>query len=482
MTVGEKIQAYRKKLGLSQEELGEKLLVSRQTISLWEKGQTLPTIDNLIKLKDIFNVSVDEILDTEDKRKFNCFDEQNYSKGKYLPLEKYRFGFAKEEVDEVNKEIKKEFIKNVRKFLVFLLLTVMLFITSQGADIFKGIWLGFILIGGLVLFHAYKIQKINIKKNEEQLSLKMYDCEVYSNYFFIKIYKAQELIKELKIYFDAIEKTKDFGNYIIVLSGNDNIIFKKADLINDSVFFRKFQNKVNLKVKKPLPTVLKTLSIILFVASILSIYIALPLTCITLGEKDILLENMWKMFLFTPIPISSIVLGFVLKAKGYKYLKNVIVGFIMTGLLCVFGSFTFIFDDVYSYDDTRIIEVEQITKIDIPEYIKVRTEDYVGSEQSDSEEKTEYITDVFFEQEDVQNFEEMIAENPKWLTNIPSELEGAFSFFSKIYGNDYVLLYNVDTDEYNKLPSETGKYKFINIFYNAEENIMKIVEYNKNIK
>ena len=50
---------------MSQEELGQKLLVSRQTISLWEKDQTVPTIDNLIRLREIFGVSVDEILGFE---------------------------------------------------------------------------------------------------------------------------------------------------------------------------------------------------------------------------------------------------------------------------------------------------------------------------------------------------------------------------------------------------------------------------------
>ena len=50
MTVGEKIQFYRKKIGLSQEELGQKMLVSRQTVSLWEMDKTLPTVDNLIRL------------------------------------------------------------------------------------------------------------------------------------------------------------------------------------------------------------------------------------------------------------------------------------------------------------------------------------------------------------------------------------------------------------------------------------------------
>lgn len=75
MTVGEKIQKYRKDLNLSQEELGQKLLVSRQTISLWEKDQTVPTIDNLMRLSDIFGISVDEILNSENKEQnaeMNC--------------------------------------------------------------------------------------------------------------------------------------------------------------------------------------------------------------------------------------------------------------------------------------------------------------------------------------------------------------------------------------------------------------------------
>ena len=62
MAVSEKIQLYRKKAGLSQEELARMLFVSRQTVSLWETGQTLPTIDNLIRLREIFGVSLDAIL------------------------------------------------------------------------------------------------------------------------------------------------------------------------------------------------------------------------------------------------------------------------------------------------------------------------------------------------------------------------------------------------------------------------------------
>ena len=67
MTIGESIYNHRKKLGLSQEELGEKLFVSRQTVSLWEKDQTVPTVDNLMLLKSVFGISVDDILCAEEK-------------------------------------------------------------------------------------------------------------------------------------------------------------------------------------------------------------------------------------------------------------------------------------------------------------------------------------------------------------------------------------------------------------------------------
>lgn len=62
MSLGENILKLRKLKGLSQEALAEKLLISRQTVSLWEKDQTLPTIENLVRLKDIFNVPIDKIV------------------------------------------------------------------------------------------------------------------------------------------------------------------------------------------------------------------------------------------------------------------------------------------------------------------------------------------------------------------------------------------------------------------------------------
>lgn len=63
MKFNEKLIELRKKAGLSQEELGYKLNVTRQTISKWELGQTTPEMDKLIEISRIFGISVDDLLD-----------------------------------------------------------------------------------------------------------------------------------------------------------------------------------------------------------------------------------------------------------------------------------------------------------------------------------------------------------------------------------------------------------------------------------
>ena len=60
--LNENLKQLRKSKGLSQEELAIRLNVVRQTISKWEKGLSVPDADMLIKIADIFEVSVSELL------------------------------------------------------------------------------------------------------------------------------------------------------------------------------------------------------------------------------------------------------------------------------------------------------------------------------------------------------------------------------------------------------------------------------------
>ncbi len=60
--LSEKIRDLRKKAGLSQEELAEKLDVSRQAVSKWELGAAVPTADKLLEISDLFGVSLDHLM------------------------------------------------------------------------------------------------------------------------------------------------------------------------------------------------------------------------------------------------------------------------------------------------------------------------------------------------------------------------------------------------------------------------------------
>ena len=60
--LGNKLFELRKKSGISQEEFADKLNVSRQAVSKWERGEALPDTDNLISIAKLYNVSLDELV------------------------------------------------------------------------------------------------------------------------------------------------------------------------------------------------------------------------------------------------------------------------------------------------------------------------------------------------------------------------------------------------------------------------------------
>lgn len=67
MEFGKKLASLRKVHHLSQEELGSELDVTRQTISNWELGVSLPNPEQLKRLSKLFQISIDELLDNDTK-------------------------------------------------------------------------------------------------------------------------------------------------------------------------------------------------------------------------------------------------------------------------------------------------------------------------------------------------------------------------------------------------------------------------------
>lgn len=62
MTIADRIQSLRKSKGMSQEELADKVGVSRQSVSKWESEQASPDLDKIVIMSDIFEVTTDYLL------------------------------------------------------------------------------------------------------------------------------------------------------------------------------------------------------------------------------------------------------------------------------------------------------------------------------------------------------------------------------------------------------------------------------------
>lgn len=118
MELGKKIQSLRKELGITQQELAEKLFVSYQAISQWENGNTNPDISILPDLSLALGVSLDELFGLPKKEELEKVDIKNVDKNAiYILVTKGNDIVKKIDVDEkvkIDQPIKIEYIGSVK--------------------------------------------------------------------------------------------------------------------------------------------------------------------------------------------------------------------------------------------------------------------------------------------------------------------------------------------------------------------------------
>lgn len=466
MTVGERIQMHRKQSGMSQEELGQKLHVSRQTISLWEKDQTVPTLDNLVRLREVFNITVDDILGFEEKQRAL----------EPVPNEIYRFNYSREELSEIQRLQRKGLYKKPAIFGAIVSLLIVS-VVWYAPPILIGVLAG--VFYGNIVFAVKNIRAYNKawENSIEKVSQSVYEYKIFEDHINISIYRDNEKVRGSKCRFADIEKIQQLDRWLLLQFGGQMYILQKEGLVeNSSIYLHMYKNPQKIK-ENPASSKWRVWSIVLFIASILSVLGGLFLEAFMSMMNDLFTENMWVFYLMTPIPIASVILGFKLKSKGYKYKKNIAVGIIMTIILCIYGSFTFIFSTIYDDSDTMIIKTEQTVGIDIPQHKQIRTLDLTEGTQTSARGYIYTTSYINFEDNAVQKFKRELDSDERWLSSVPNELIGVISPSYVQSEFDYVLIYNTDTCEFNTLPDNSGTYQFFNVFYDTENNKMKIDVY-----
>ncbi len=332
MNIGENILLQRKKLNMSQEDLGNLIYVSRQTISMWEKGQTVPTLDNLIRLGEVFSVTVDEILYGE--------KEANTESDGTVPNEKYSFQFTAEELKKVY-NINGTLI-NILKVMLPAIIFLLWALNSESVFL-KGLMVGVFLILSASQIKYFRDYKKGIKDIAPKILSTTYNYEVFDDYYNLTLIKDGEIRKQFKFRFEDIQNILELDNFLVLTVDNMIFYIKKSDLKGNSIFYSfSFNNPA--KVTKPgIPFKWSLSSDLLFIASLFSVAFAAFLQGTANESNGLLTENMWLFFTVTPIPVASLIFGIVAKCKGYKFKNNIVIGIILTVLLCIYGCFCFIF-------------------------------------------------------------------------------------------------------------------------------------------
>ncbi len=97
MTLGEKIKAARKNAGLTQEQMAEKLMISRPAITKWESDKGIPDIENLKAISKLLDVSLDYLLNDGEDIDLNVIKEA-------IDIKAYGKGFKKKIKDKIVRE------------------------------------------------------------------------------------------------------------------------------------------------------------------------------------------------------------------------------------------------------------------------------------------------------------------------------------------------------------------------------------------
>ena len=138
MELNEQIKKYRTEMNLSQEELAEKIYVTRQSVSNWENGKTYPDIHSLLLLSSLFGISLDQLV--------------------------------KGDIEIMKEEIKKEEIAKMNSYgKIYTIMLIATAISAVPLFMWLGVW-AFIpwgIIWAISMYFAFKIEKVK-KDNDVQ--------------------------------------------------------------------------------------------------------------------------------------------------------------------------------------------------------------------------------------------------------------------------------------------------------------------------
>lgn len=276
MTFGERIQQLRKQRKMSQEELGEKLEVTRQTISKWELDQSTPDLDYIIGISNFFEVTTDYLIKgSEEETGTNrgqsavmpvpqlqyCEDTSQYDNTEYRVSPSGAVSVASEPYI-----IKVNFNINLKALLKYLLALVFMFLGCMGA-----------FLGSYMIIHPYEF---NLSGLGVIMSMLLFLISGGVFVIALSVF-APALMSVRKHLLKKMQRVKNFGGAFASAYKNARTEIKSeetggsADTYNKDKTENISQSVPNQKVNGASPAFKKFFCVILMLLSLVGTFISI---------------------------------------------------------------------------------------------------------------------------------------------------------------------------------------------------------------
>ena len=368
MTFGQRLKAYRKEKGMSQDKLASILYVTRQSVSQWENDKTMPSVDLLLKLSEVFGVSVDILLG------------KNEELTERVPFASVKIITDKKRLAQCRNHI----LLSSAVILLTVALGLGLYIflqTSIYPKALEGIRYSFdmtlfriIGITGVALI-AVACSFFIYRNVIYRADLKYYSMlsetpviEFYDDCFSI----SDGSESPLSINYLNIKRVFETDNFIMIHTGNNRRIYfdkQEADGDIEKLFqtlrgCKKFRRKLLVfrgkrKIGERAANTVVCVSNILFILSLFTVEFEVLLKARIMTDPDITYIIKWIMIISQyAVAAAALIFGILLIKRKIKALRLVIAGTVM---LAVIPLMTVIRMPFYTFQQHRVMPDEFVS-------------------------------------------------------------------------------------------------------------------------
>ena len=347
----------------------------------------------------------------------------------------------------------------------------------------------------MVMFFLLKIRYVLFSKLDYKRFAKNKNQVEYKVYFYDKYIKLENEKMNLKINYEELKKIKITSTDIYIIVNTKNIIPIPKHKINMNLIDYLYDRIPKTKIKKKIAIEeqqenlekyekVKIGLIVLFVLTIISIWASMFLILLTPQKENVPLpltfNYTYVAYYLLPIPVLSIILGIIYRIKGLKCTKNIIAGIIVTGIILLEGSVSFLINDEIDYKNiTTYRDAIGITLPSQGKYYKINwDESYLLNHKSN------YI--IFTNPKEEKAFFEELQNSKNWLTKkeISTNIENLLTpaTCESVNQECYYSIYIKELNTHNTLPVQNGVYHIYAMTYSRDKSYLDIEEYIYNYK